>query len=129
MVEHPNVKLAKRIWFATSTGDVEALSDLVADDVVWYSVGQTPWSGVHKGREVVLDFLASVGNAAEVFNSDLEDVLANDERAILLARMTGRRGAKTLDVPYVLIYEIRDGRVVEIRALPFDPAAVDEFWR
>ncbi|UCE85797.1 MAG: nuclear transport factor 2 family protein [Deltaproteobacteria bacterium] len=128
MNEHPNAKLAKRIWLAASTGDVEALSDLVADDVVWHSVGRTPWSGMHRGRDAVLAFLASIGSSAEIFNSDLRDVLANDERAILLARMTGRRGHKKLDVGYVLIYEIGEGRVQEIRAIPFDPVAVDEFW-
>jgi ketosteroid isomerase-like protein len=127
--EHPNARLMKRIWGAVSSGDREALERLVSDDVAWYVSGRNRWSGVNKGRDAVLGFLADMGSAAEVLNFDLEELLANDARVVALTRLTGRRGGKTLEMRYLVSYRFRNGQLCEGRSFPFDQFAVDEFWK
>lgn len=129
MLKHPNVRLARRAWLAVSRGDVDDLRDLVSDDVVWHTSGRSAWAGEHVGVDGVLEFLGRFGGAADEFNSDLTDILASDDRAVILFHVTGRRRDRRLELDYALVCEIRDGRICRVRAVPFDQYAVDEFWK
>ena len=128
MATHPNARIARRVWLAASRGDLETIRELTAPDLVWHTGGRRSWAGTKQGRETVLSFLERYGERSDEYISDLQDVLASDERAIVLFHVSGRRGDKKLDVDYALHCRIAEGRITEIRAVPNDQYAVDEFW-
>ncbi|HXK23127.1 MAG TPA: nuclear transport factor 2 family protein [Myxococcota bacterium] len=120
--------LATRAWQAVSSGDVSALETIYNDDIVWHVSGRGPRAGDHRGREAVLGYLASVGEAAERFEASLEDVLVGDERLAFLMRATGRREGRTLDATYIILVRLENGRLAEVWSTAFDQHAVDAFW-
>lgn len=128
MIEHPHAKLARIAWEAVSTSDVETIANVCSEDLVWHASGRGPRSGDYRGRDAVLDYLAAIGDAADRFDSSLEDVLVSDDLVAVLFRVQGERNARRLDVGFILLFRVEDGRIAEIWAVPRDQYAVDEFW-
>jgi ketosteroid isomerase-like protein len=126
--DHPYALLAKVAWESVSAGDVDALSEVFSDDLVWHASGRGPLSGVYRGRDAVLAYLASIGDAAERFDSTLENVLVGGELVAVLFRVSGARGDRELDTGFILIFRIEDSRIAEVWAVPRDQYEVDEFW-
>jgi ketosteroid isomerase-like protein len=128
IARHPNLELARALWDAVSKGDPEAVQKLLADDVVWTSVGHNPLSGIRNGPEQVLDYLALVGESADELFSNLGQVFVNDEGALVTYRVTASRGAKRLEMEYFLKLGIQSGRVDSATMIAADQYRNDEFW-
>jgi ketosteroid isomerase-like protein len=126
--DHPHALLAKVAWESVSEGDVDALSELFADDLVWHASGRGPRAGDYRGRDAVFAYLASIGDAADRFDSTLEHVLVGDSLVAVLFRVRGTRKDRELDVGFILLFRIDDSRIAEVWAVPRDQYAVDEFW-
>jgi ketosteroid isomerase-like protein len=126
--DHPNALLAKVAWVAVSAGDVDALSDVWSEDFVWHASGRGPRSGTYRGREAVLDYLASIGEDAERFDLTMEDVLVGDAFASVLFQVSGLRAGRRLETGYILLCRIEGSRIAEVWSVPRDQHAVDEFW-
>jgi ketosteroid isomerase-like protein len=125
---HPHEKLSRSLWKAVSSADLEALERLTTDDITWHASGRGSRSGTFEGRDAVLDYLARIGEDAERFDSDLEDVLVGDLYTALLYRVTGARGEQTLDTGFVLLLRFELERLAEAWSIPRDQLTIDEFW-
>lgn len=128
MPSHLHAKLARDLWQAVSSADLEALERLSTDDLTWHASGRGRRSGSFRGRDAVLDYLARIGEDTERFDSELEDVLVGDLHTAILYRVSGVRGEHRLETGFVLILRFELGRVAEAWAVPRDQLAVDEFW-
>jgi ketosteroid isomerase-like protein len=129
MSDHPNVSLARAAWEAISRGDVEALLGALTSDVVWHATARgTPWYGTHRGAESVVDYLARVGEASEFFEATLVDVLASDERVLLVFHASFRRKGRVAELDYLLLARVREGKVAEMWTTPLDPGTIEAFW-
>ena len=125
-----NLDLAHRAWDAVSDGDVSSLQSLWDEHIVWHATARgTPWAGDHQGRDVVLDFLARIGESVEIFDARLDDVLASDERIALLIHVSAVRSDRKLEVDYQFLVRIQRGLVAEIWTAPLDPRALESFWQ
>jgi ketosteroid isomerase-like protein len=120
--------LAKRAWEAASVGDPEALSEVCTDDVTWHASGRGKRGGVYRGQIEVFGYLASIGEEAERFDSQLEDILVGRKFISVLMTVIGVRGEKRLETGYALIFRIEGLKIAEIWSVSRDQAAVDEFW-
>jgi hypothetical protein len=128
-MEHPHAKLARTAWEAVSTSDVDTLQDVCADDLIWHASGRGARSGDYRGRAAVLNYLAAIGDAAERFDSRLDNVLVDENLVAVLFHVTGTRRDRVLDTDFILLFRIEAGRIVEVWAVPRDQHAVDEFWK
>jgi ketosteroid isomerase-like protein len=126
--DHPHALLAKAAWEAVSVGDIDALTEVCAEDLVWHASGRGPRSGTHRGRDEVLEYLASIGEAADRFDSTLDSVLVGDDLVAVLFRVSGARKGRQLDTGFILLFRIEASRLAEVWAVPRDQYAVDEFW-
>lgn len=120
--------LARAAWQAVSESDVDSLRRLVADDVVWHASGRGPRSGSYRGREAILEYLAGIGEDADEFDLELDDVLVGEERTAILFRVSGQRGARLLEAGFVLLIRFEDNRIAELWSVARDQYAVEEFW-
>jgi ketosteroid isomerase-like protein len=110
-------------------GDGFALRGLFAEDAVWVVPGRSTLAGTYRGRHEVFRFLARLRTETDgTYGTQLVDALASDDRAAAVYHAHGERRGRTLDLDQVLLFRIADGHVVEVTALPCDPAAFDEFW-
>ena len=112
---HANEELGRQLYSAFSRADAARILELLADDIVWHNTGRNPLAGDSHGKEQVLGHLSRVVELTEgTFRVEVEDVLANDQYIVVLARGFGRRSGKTLDgAKYVAVYRARDGKICE----------------
>jgi ketosteroid isomerase-like protein len=127
--DHPHVQVFMRTYAAFTAGDMEALAELVAEDVVWHTPGHNPLSGNYEGRDATFaSFAREFELSGGTYAVELHDVLADDDHTVALLRCTAARDGKTLDMNYVLVFHIVDGRITEAWELWTDQGLLDEFW-
>ena len=128
MADHPNVDLLRRGYEAYSSGDMDTINQLFADDIVWHVPGRSAIGGDYRGPEEVLAFFGKLQErTGGTFALELHDVLAGDDHVVVLARTTAERNGerRTFDVAHV--WHVRDGKATEFWALSTDQYAGDEF--
>ena len=125
MSEHQDAALIRRALHALSTGDMEGMAAMVADDVVWHEIGNPD---PVRGRATLAARMTAAGPDSGTFTATLHDVVANDDHTIALVEATVTRGGRTLTYRPAEIFHIRDGRVTERWAFSDDTAAITEFF-
>lgn len=129
MAAADNEALVRRIFEAFARREGFALRGLFAADAVWTVPGRGVMAGVHRGRDEIFRFLATLPReTAGTYGSTLRDVLASEDRAAALYTARGRRRGRALELEQVLLFRIEDGVVRDVLALPSDPEAFEEFW-
>ena len=125
---HPNAELLERA-FAAFGRDAIVVARSLADDIVWRVPGTTPMSGEYKGRDEVLQFLRQTMVLTNgTYRTALQYVVAEDEHAVAVYRARGQREGRSLDIEQALFCLVRDGRIVDVTAVPFDFPAFAAFW-
>ena len=117
-----------RISEKRSDVSFRSLAKLLTVDTPWIIAGTGVLSGVHTGPDEIFEFwkrtAAQTGGGLRL---DVEDVLANDERAIVLVTVEGSRGDRLLRERQVAIFEIRDDTVKTARFIYENPKSYDDF--
>ena len=102
---------------AMGAGDMDQMSALMADDMVWHNEGDTtlPWIGETRGKENIFKFLG-------VFSSNLQTTLWENEDAFafvdtvavfgLMYGVATKTGQETGEFTFALRAKVRDGQVV-----------------
>jgi len=126
---HPNEDLLRRGYEAFSSGDMQTLGELFADDIVWHVGGRNQLSSDYRGTQEVFNLFGSFAQlTGGTLRIELHDVLANDEHAVALQKVTGEREGRTVDDNGVGVYHVREGKVTEAWFHPGDAYDLDEFW-
>lgn len=122
MADHPNAAMARSALDKMNTGDWQAMSEFLADDVIWHEIGRD------EPRRGKAELMRSTGPSYYDITAKLHDVVANDDHTIALVDATATRDGKTLNYRTAEIMHIRDGKVVERWAFSDDTAAIVEFF-
>jgi len=86
-------------------------------------------SGEYNGRDEVLKFLRQTLVLTDgTYRTELQYVVADDERAVAVYRARGERDGRTLDIDQALVCVIRDEQIADVTAVPFDFPAFAAFW-
>jgi ketosteroid isomerase-like protein len=130
VAEHPNATRIRGLFAAFRARDIDGIRGALSETAVWHFPGKAgKLSGSHTGHAGIFAFLARVGElTGGSFELELEDVIANDERAVAFFRGHAQRSGRTLDNPTCLKIHLRDGRASEIWEFVWDLDAVDRFW-
>ena len=125
-----NAEMIRRGYAAFNAGDMETLMGLFDENASWHTPGRSPIAGDNKGREAAFaQFGRYGGDTGGTFKAELREVLADDDgRVVGIHHNTAERNGKTLDVDCCLVFEVRDGKVVDGREHFYDLHAWDEFW-
>ena len=127
-MRHSNAELLERAFSAFGR-DALVVARTLAADVVWRVPGDTVMSGEYRGRDDVLQFLRQTRVQSDnTYRTELRYVVADDERAVAVYRACGERNGRTLDIEQALFCVIRDGKIADVTAVPFDFPAFAEFW-
>lgn len=125
---HPNVAVIDRLYDAFRRRDRDALEALLTDDCRWEIPGRGGQAGVYVGRDAVVDLFRRItkqtaGSAA----FDVDEVIANDDCAVVLQRGRGTIEGRSAELDECLVYRIRDGRVAGMKEFQFDLYELDEW--
>lgn len=126
---HPNEELGRKGYQAFSSGDMDTVRTLFADDIVWHLPGRNPLSGDYKGQgEVFGLFARNMEMTNGTFKLEVHDILANDEHIIALVVARAEKDGKRMEDRQVHVSHVKNGKITEFWGHPGDQYAVDEFW-
>lgn len=113
-----SVEFLKGLYAAFGRGDVPAVLAGWADDIEWHEAKGMPYGGVYRGGDaVVANVFGPITTDVEGFAVTPEEFVGSGDTVAALVRYTGtgKVTGKTLDVPVVHVWDIRDGKVTRFR--------------
>jgi ketosteroid isomerase-like protein len=130
MAVHPNAALIRKGYEAFGRGDLAALSQLFAQDVLWHEAGSasTPVAGDYKGQEAVFTMFGQLVQLTDEFSVTLEECIADERQAVAIHTMFARRGSTTYYARGALVFHLLEGRVTDAWHTVPDVDAYDLFW-
>lgn len=124
MDEHPNVTAVREWARAMETGDIQAATAGLADDVEWHEIGR---SEPTRGKAALEQrYQESMGDYE--IKAQTHDVVGNDDHVVQLVNVTATRGGRTLEYRTAEIYHVRDGKITARWAFSDDTARIVEFF-
>ena len=95
----------------------DAMSPLMADDMVWHNEGDTtlPWIGETKGKQAIFEFLGVFGTNLKTTKWENTDAFASGDTVAVFGVMNGitpHSGQEIGDFSFALRAKVRDGQVV-----------------
>jgi ketosteroid isomerase-like protein len=126
---HPN-ELVIRDFFA-HFGDRATIERVFAPDATWREPGSSPISGRYVGRDAVADLIITSvveGSGGTFRVVEVVDVLANDRFGLALVTVEATNAGRHIVTTDRVIFELRDGLIIDARVLSEDQAEVDAFW-
>lgn len=126
---HPNVISYIAAIEAFNRDDLDAVQEHVRTDVVYRIPGDSVVSGAYHGIEGFAEILRRLKDeSGGTLTLTPAAVLADDTNLIARARVTARRGDKTLDTEHVYAFRFVDGKLADGQVFVSDPAQLDAFW-
>jgi len=125
-----NAELVRRGYQAFNTADIETLTKIFDPKASWHTPGRSPVAGDHQGRDAVFtQFGRYGGDTAGTFKATLQDVFASEDgRVIGFHHNSAQRNGKRLDTACCIVFEVKDGRIVDGREHFYDLHNWDQFW-
>jgi ketosteroid isomerase-like protein len=130
MTADNNATIMRRAYEAFNSADIDTLTELFDESMVWHLPGRSRFADDYRGRDATLAYFGQLGQeTGGTFRAQLQHLLTDDEdRVVGIQRSTGERDGKRLDVVNCIVFELKDGRVVDGREHFHDLYAWDEFW-
>jgi len=125
-----DIAAVRRGYEAFNTGDVQTLMELFDESASWHTPGRGRLAGDHEGREATFAYFGELGGqTGGTFRAELRHLTADGEGLVVgIHHNSGERNGKRLDVDCCLVFEMRDGKVMDGREHFGDLYAWDEFW-
>jgi uncharacterized protein len=129
MSEHPNVETIRRGYELFNKGDMDALTELFAEDVTWHVPGRSSIAGDYQGRDATMAYFARLDElTGGSYQAELHVVVGNDEYAVSIDHSSATQGEAGYDADELVVFRFSEGRVVEAWQALLSPYAHDEFF-
>jgi ketosteroid isomerase-like protein len=126
---HPLETTIRLAYEAFGRGDVDGYLVPCADDFSFHVPGSGGISGVYIGKQGLYDLARKAMQiTGGTFHEEVEDVLANDQHAVVLARHRFTRDGAARDYRTAHVYDISGGKLARCFEQPRDPASFEEAW-
>jgi hypothetical protein len=129
MAETPeeNIAVVQNFFAAYGENDLEAIGEVLDEDVRWHIPGRHPLSGTLEGRDEVLAFFGQL--ALSGFQAEPIYFGADETHVVDIHRgYSTVENAPNVDTTWALIYRIEDGKIVEATNLSADQDAANTFF-
>lgn len=132
MSEQENVRVVQSLFERFGSGDVPGILGLLSDDVDWHIRGpeSVPYFGPRSGHDGVLDFFGKIGTSVEFEHLRPEEFVPAGDKVLVIGGERGRVRAtgKSFENPWIMVFTLRDGKIVKFRSYE-DTAAVAEAFK
>jgi hypothetical protein len=125
-----NAETIRRGYQAFNAGDMKTLTEIFHENASWHTPGRSSIACEFKGREAVFaQFGRYAGETGGNFKATLQQLLKSDDgRVAGVHHNSAKRNGKQLEVDCCIVFEFKDGRIIDGREYFFDLHAWDEFW-
>ena len=76
----------RQLYESFNRGDIEPVIKAMTEDVTWDAPGASPFAGRRMGRDQVRQFFAEAMQAIQIDQFDVDDVLADGDKVVVLGR-------------------------------------------
>ena len=133
MTEEENVRTIQEAYASFQRGDVQAVLNVLTDDVEWVTPGPTsilPLAGHRRGRDEVGQFFSLLNGSEEVEQFEPQEYVAQGNNVVVFVKYRSRitSTGHTANSDLVHVFTVRDGKIAEFREY-FDTAAAVEAYR
>jgi ketosteroid isomerase-like protein len=124
-----NATILRGGYEAFNSGDMKALAEIFDEGVIWHTPGRSSLAKDYQGRDAAFDYFGRLGQeTAGTFQAELRHLIASDDFVVGIQHNTGERNGRKLDVDLCLVFQLKDGRIIEAWEHFYDLYAWDEFW-
>nr|WP_287171943.1 nuclear transport factor 2 family protein [Mesorhizobium sp.] len=129
-LRNQNSELVRRGYAAFNSGEMDTLTQIIDESCTWHTPGKSPIAGDYEGREATFGQFGRYGGKTNgTFRADLLHVMASEDgRVVGVHRNTGERNGKRLDVLCCIVFDVKNGKVIDGREHFYDLYAWDAFW-
>lgn len=124
---HSQLEALRKAVEAFYKGDIEGFFAICHDDFVVHLPGRYSLAGDYAGKAAFIELLGSFQERYSPTDFETLAMFADGEYGIVLERVSGARGDRTIEEQVVSVMHFRDGKVSEMWFIPFDQAARDEW--
>jgi ketosteroid isomerase-like protein len=123
MSSQENLRLAQQFLEKLGSGaSADEIAALCAPDLEWDIPGDSgvlPWVGHKTGREAISDFVRDTQTMIERVSLDIHDVLAGNDRAVILGHVQTRINAtgKLIDGAFAIVLTFSDTKIASFLML------------
>ncbi len=133
MSAEENTRLAQSAYEAFGRGDMEALAEMMADDIEWVNPGDPaddPNAGTFKGKEAVLGWFGGLASTLDFTTFEPREFIAQNDKLVSLvyAEATVRDTGRAVVNHEAHVWTFRDGKVARLQ-IYLDTAAVASAYR
>jgi hypothetical protein len=133
IVEHPHAQLVRDFHDHQNRfyagGEQTSAGAMLTDDVTWHVPGESAIAIEYRGRDEVLrHFLRRREISDGTLRLTVHGVLADEERAVILAAGQCSRGGEIFRWRTVSIFRVKQGQIAECWVVPYDQALFDGIW-
>jgi uncharacterized protein len=126
---HPLEATIREAYAAFGRGDVDGYLQPCKQNFSFNIPGRGAIAGSWRGKEGLYELARmAMQMTGGSFREEVEDVLANDRHAVVLARHHFTRDGQSKEYKTVHVYEIHDGQLAQCWEQPQDLLAFDEAW-
>jgi len=125
-----NLETVRRGYEAFNAADMKTLTEIFDEGASWHTPGRGRLAGDHQGREAAFaQFGRYVGETGGTFKATLQRLFkSEDGRVVGVHHNSAERNGRRLDVGCCIVFEVKNGRIIDGREHFFDLYAWDEFW-
>ena len=120
------LQVVQQFFKAYGEGDMNALANYVAQDVEWHIPGRHKLAGTKRGITAFLAFFEQLGAAG--FKAEVMILAANDTYVIDAHRGFSNVDGENIDINWVLLYQIEDGKIKRVQNFSGDLYRSDAFF-
>jgi len=128
---HPNKEIVDKFFDAYGRHDIDAIKEVMEENVTWYFMGRHPLAGIKKGVDELVAFFDKMAAIMAKSDSKIEKVIvAENERHLIECQRskTHREDGNNLNHYTTVLWTIEGGKITEGRHFFADPEAVDNYF-
>jgi ketosteroid isomerase-like protein len=126
-----NEEIIKKYFDAYSKHDLNAIKEVMDENVTWYFLGNHPLAGIKKGINEVVAFFDTMGEIMKNSNPTMDKLItaSNDKYFIECQHhKTNRLDGNNIDHHSCVLWTIERGKIVEGRHFFADGPAADKYF-
>jgi ketosteroid isomerase-like protein len=119
----------REAYAAFGRGDVDGYLQACAEDFSFNIPGRGAIAGSWRGKTGLYELAAKAMTVSGgTFQEEVEDVLGNDQHAVVLARHQFTRDGQPREYRTAHVYEVRDNKLAICWEQPQDQSTFDNAW-
>lgn len=117
-----SLQVVKQLYAQLGQGNMQAVLDLMVDDIIWEVTGPTevvPWLGKRQGREQVSKYFNQINETVGIISFDLQEMVAQDDKVMALIQEKSYCKAtnRTYGSAFAHLFIVSEGKIARFYAV------------